>query len=337
MSRTQNPLLGPLVDLNDTKVHVPAAGSPAIDAVDVGEPCPSVDQRGQARPIDGDGDGQAECDSGSYEAGPAPVPTPTPTPVATPTPTPTPTPVATPTPTPTPTPVATPTPTPTPTPVATPTPTPTPTPIPTPTPTPTPSAANLTVSMDAVSLAGTAISATGLGDDYRYRATIRNSGPGTATGVQLQEVINLEHNIVAAPPGCVLPAVAPTGARFGTVTCAIAPLAPGANAVVDITVEGRLTCTRWGNSANNSITGTATGDVLCGGGGADTITGLGRADTIYGFGPTGSVSATASVTWAGGGPVSDGAAVAIGTVGSDAGDTINGGAGNEHDSRRKRQ
>ena len=163
--------------------------------------------------------------------------------------------------------------------------------------------ANLSVSVDAVSLSGTPISDMGLGDDYRYRATIHNSGPGTATGVQLQELIDLEHNIVAAPTGCVLPAVAPTGARFGTVTCAIAPLASGANAVVVITVEGRLTCTRWGNSANNSITGTASGDVLCGGGGADTITGLGRADTIYGFGPTGSVSATASVTWAGGGPV----------------------------------
>src|SRR5690606_21106974 len=45
------------------------SGSVAIDAGD-DSICPSIDQRGAARPLDGDGDGIEECDLGSYEAPP---------------------------------------------------------------------------------------------------------------------------------------------------------------------------------------------------------------------------------------------------------------------------
>lgn len=58
--------------------------SPAIDAGD-NEACPSADQRGVKRPVDGDGDGHAVCDIGAFELAsnvtpPPPPPLPTPIP-----------------------------------------------------------------------------------------------------------------------------------------------------------------------------------------------------------------------------------------------------------------
>ncbi len=62
-----DPLLGPLMDTGGFMLtHALMPGSPAIDT---GSPtiCPTTDQRGFPRPMDGNGDGTPRCDMGSYE------------------------------------------------------------------------------------------------------------------------------------------------------------------------------------------------------------------------------------------------------------------------------
>jgi predicted outer membrane repeat protein len=84
--------LGALADNGGpTLTHLPLSGSPAIDAGD-NTNCPTTDQRGAPRPVDGDDppDGFADCDIGAVEA-PGPTASATATATATPTTTPTPT------------------------------------------------------------------------------------------------------------------------------------------------------------------------------------------------------------------------------------------------------
>jgi CSLREA domain-containing protein len=66
--------LGPLQNNGGpTLTHLPASGSPALDAGNPatvgsgGSACPSTDQRGVTRPKDGNGDGAARCDIGAVE------------------------------------------------------------------------------------------------------------------------------------------------------------------------------------------------------------------------------------------------------------------------------
>ena len=64
-----DPLLDPLADNGGfTLTHALRENSSAIDAGDPSS-CPTTDQRGILRPIDGDGDDTAVCDIGAYEFG----------------------------------------------------------------------------------------------------------------------------------------------------------------------------------------------------------------------------------------------------------------------------
>jgi parallel beta-helix repeat protein len=60
------PLVGAPGSQERMSLHAVGRSSPAIDAITKAT-CPSVDQRGVSRPVDGDGDTTAACDIGAFE------------------------------------------------------------------------------------------------------------------------------------------------------------------------------------------------------------------------------------------------------------------------------
>ena len=62
-----DPQLQPLDTALPMPVHLPANGSPLIDAGDPGSSCARADALGTTRPLDGNGDGTALCDIGAVE------------------------------------------------------------------------------------------------------------------------------------------------------------------------------------------------------------------------------------------------------------------------------
>lgn len=56
-----------------THTHLPRLEGQAVDRGAVFPPCPTIDQRGFVRPVDGNDNGNAECDSGSVERGAVPL------------------------------------------------------------------------------------------------------------------------------------------------------------------------------------------------------------------------------------------------------------------------
>jgi CSLREA domain-containing protein len=69
--------LSPLGDRGGpTPTHGLLPNSPALDLVPAGGPCPSADQRGFPRAVDGDRDAAPECDAGAFEAIPGCEPAP---------------------------------------------------------------------------------------------------------------------------------------------------------------------------------------------------------------------------------------------------------------------
>ena len=177
---------------------------------------------------------------------------------------------------------------------------------------------NVIVRLAAVDLANTGITAAGLGQDFQYRIVVRNTGTGNATAVVATLPVGASQKIVSVDAPCTVnTAVGPPLVR-----CELGTLAPAAAQTIFVRVDPKLSCTRWGTPAVNTIAGTTGDDVICGGGGGDTIEGRGGDDVVYGYGPPmpAAVGATATVT--------SGPAAATVSAGPDT-VTINGTDGND--------
>ncbi|MCY4724744.1 Ig-like domain-containing protein [Nocardioides sp. STR2] len=155
----------------------------------------------------------------------------------------------------------------------------------------------IAVTVQARTMAGAALSSTGLGDDFVVRASLTNSGPVASDTTVLTVPLSSDLTLAGGlPAGCTSPDA------DGPVTCAIGVVGAGATTVVDLRVDASFTCTVYGDSAAqasavSSLRGTTGDDVICGGGGGDEILGRGGNDVVWGYGPTGLVSTSASVAY----------------------------------------
>ena len=161
-----------------------------------------------------------------------------------------------------------------------------------------------------------------VGNHLTYRATARNLGSASASGVAVRFALAPFTTLLTAPSGCTAAAGISYGGRTrgGTVTCSVGTLAAGASASKQIVVgviasgvhsltatvlqgatdpvpgnDSRTTstsasyptgqaaaCTRLGTAVAESLSGTSGADVLCGFGGGDTLTGGAGNDTLNG-------------------------------------------------------
>lgn len=185
----------------------------------------------------------------------------------------------------------------------------------------------VTVAVVLRDLAGVADSSHGLGDDFTEVLTVTNAGTASATSTVGRLTLGSGINLVTLPAGCT---------RSGqVVSCSAGTLAPGAGKSFTVKVEGKLSCTRWGNSGNNTVTGTSANDVICGGGGADTITtGGGTSDRVYGYGPPvtdlTTLDSTPSASFGPGTRSASGTARRVTIGGTDGNDVITGGSGTDY-------
>jgi CSLREA domain-containing protein/uncharacterized repeat protein (TIGR01451 family) len=161
-----------------------------------------------------------------------------------------------------------------------------------------------------------------VGGHLEYAPSVRNDGPGSATGVTLVQTISTNTTFLAASPGCALSRSTPYGGHSvgGQVTCILGTLPSGAVATRRITVgpigaatissSARVSsmtvdpesasnsssrnilarfypgqtakCTRLGTAASETLSGTSRADVICAFGGNDIIAGGGGNDQING-------------------------------------------------------
>jgi uncharacterized repeat protein (TIGR01451 family) len=131
-----------------------------------------------------------------------------------------------------------------------------------------------------------------LGDDFVYRITVTNLGPGVARDVVVTDDLSGDLYaiglVAAAPTEC-----DPFSGSGADVNCRLGDLpaapAPGSAQTIDLRVDARFKCDLIGTSGDDSdasIGSTSGPDVICGGGGNDTFSGGGGDDELYGFANT---------------------------------------------------
>ena len=120
-----------------------------------------------------------------------------------------------------------------------------------------------------------------LGDQVRYRLTVRNDGVAPATGVQVTDDLHDSLRVSLLTSPC-------TESSGEVVNCNLGTVEPGAEVVTAMTARVSGTCDVVGTRSddrNPGVIGSSASEIICGAGGGDVIRGGGGADVIYGNGP----------------------------------------------------